>query len=534
MSTPLQDLLRIDEYRLPITRQEFLSWLKKILSGFGENPNDRLTLNVSTTTHYLMLRYGSGAEHFRSNYQLDYQGLNFTWDPVKFSPEEVLQMNYPKEVTLSPKAFYQLISKRPGCVKLGRRLGIDLPYELLREQIQGTKDRLVRDYPTGKLSETEVRSLSYEVNHILLDRLSMGSEMIMPNPMFDSKPKDIRKKGKKYLKLSLQELEPYIKPEDNRDQRAYTQQEIAQAVEEFVLDPHLYQQQFPTENDTPRSRLIKLVDFLFLKSIMADERIADALTKLKSIESDPDETPDVVKGMLKAGFSSSFIDQTIIYPSGRPRTTLPFIKQIPLLENREDYLVLHGSQGGVLIEPEYWDVTIKIKDPLLIPVVRYQAGMSRGLYYSGKGAYCGTFYYFEPNSSYYLTCTSALITPNKITALAYLLEELEPDLYQQLFKEDIEKVVELMVAENAKISRSEATEILTNMANFNYNFTHYNKDLYSVEDPLDQPICELAMKAKYQVIILTTMTGGSRMVTEVVDSRSRQESFDSIVRLAER
>ena len=73
-----------------------------------------------------------------------------------------------------------------------------------------------------------------------------------------------------------------------------------------------------------------------------------------------------------------------------------------------------------------------------------------------------------------------------------------------------------------------------------YDFLQHIDDMYAMEDFLDQPLCKLARlpdpetgRPRYEAILLTTMTGGSRMVSELLDVRSREESFRSLMRLEE-
>ena len=53
--------------------------------------------------------------------------------------------------------------------------------------------------------------------------------------------------------------------------------------------------------------------------------------------------------------------------------------------------------------------------------------------------------------------------------------------------------------------------------------------LYAIEDCLDQVICKLARKLDLDILILTDMIGSHQIVTEILDTRSRQDSFKNLV-----
>src|SRR5438132_6936899 len=53
--------------------------------------------------------------------------------------------------------------------------------------------------------------------------------------------------------------------------------------------------------------------------------------------------------------------------------------------------------------------------------------------------------------------------------------------------------------------------------------------LYALEDKLDQPLCLLGREYNLDVIILRNMVGSHQVVTEVLDTRTREESFKSLI-----
>lgn len=316
----------------------------------------------------------------------------------------------------------------------------------------------------------------------------------------------------------------------------------------------------------------------------------------------PDITRHLVEKLLEIGFPLSFINKYIIYPSGRPRTSMPFLKipQIPCQTALDNAMILKGnSENHVLIQSDWINKTVELKQPVMIPVIRYVAGMRRQTlhYYNLENTgnpYCGTFYYFEPNSNIFLNAHHILITPNKITGMYYLsqnwdvvmkiLEDpqlatnpawlglpynllgedilthllTDPDLSNFRLEHSEEINIALSPQEvsrifHARISDYNITLLLyldkvfpsitkkysldaylhsfKTMINGTFDFNEYHRGMYAFEDKFDQPLCQLAHKLQYDVIILTTMTGGTRIVTEVFDIRNREHSYNSLNRI---
>jgi hypothetical protein len=53
--------------------------------------------------------------------------------------------------------------------------------------------------------------------------------------------------------------------------------------------------------------------------------------------------------------------------------------------------------------------------------------------------------------------------------------------------------------------------------------------LYGAEDWFDQILCLLAKKMNIELVVLTRMVGAKQIVQEVLDARSREDSFKSLV-----
>lgn len=266
----------------------------------------------------------------------------------------------------------------------------------------------------------------------------------------------------------------------------------------------------------------------------------------------PDEKDETLKRLKSLDYSDDFINNILLYPSGRPKQDLFEVTRVKK-KNRTNEICILGLQFphyiADLSNGEYHQTTY-------FPVVRYQKGMS-GIYtssYKKDREYCGTFYYFEPDSPYYLECQSCLSTKNKVTAameLGYTLEEIV-DIYVNYFTEyiddsargntDLETYVnELTNSEKIKYYFEFIRNIDIGETN-GYQFLRWWLDglinnmplrfqakYYAFEDVLDQYICNEATNKKIEVILLKYMTGGNRVVSEVLDTRTRKQSFNSIV-----
>ena len=188
----------------------------------------------------------------------------------------------------------------------------------------------------------------------------------------------------------------------------------------------------------------------------------------------------------------------------------------------------------------------------LIRVSRYSVGMSRGLYFeSNVGKYCGTFYYYEPDSDVLLNIghkgefemfrnkVEAAISLSK-RALKVSSPEFSDVIKYSLYTLDgvIERMAKSLpkkILDEPKGDREIADALWAYWSGRNttkwlaYNDDTYVKEWYALEDPLDQMICTSARLLRLKVLILSNMTGANRLVTEVLDTRSREESVHSLV-----
>ncbi|CAK7995034.1 Hypothetical protein POVR1_LOCUS552 [uncultured virus] len=55
--------------------------------------------------------------------------------------------------------------------------------------------------------------------------------------------------------------------------------------------------------------------------------------------------------------------------------------------------------------------------------------------------------------------------------------------------------------------------------------------MYAIEDDFDQPICKIAHAKGIDIVTLTHMVGSHQVVTEILDTRDRSDSFKSLIYL---
>jgi hypothetical protein len=324
---------------------------------------------------------------------------------------------------------------------------------------------------------------------------------------------------------------------------------------------------------------------------------------VRSHEADPKGAVLTAQRLKQAGIPNDIIETYFLFPSGRPRTQMRFIPRTMKSFDPRTYLTLRSDAEKIRVSLDWWNKTITLDQELFLPVIRYQQGMGGSLYFNQNTTtkYCGTFYYFEPSSSYYLRSHKTLITPNKLTAI-YHLWRLRPGSIIDLdsladLRASIRHIVgtwlrwtgqrstdptppelteslrELGIQDRHPLSEAAAkyyndTILLfviaaiyfrqsivqegpeaagyPDYANTNnpvagweqwirdayygrLDFT-WSDWMYATEDWFDLQICAAGQRDHYDVIVLTAMTGATRLVSEVYDVRNREVSFDNIYR----
>lgn len=214
--------------------------------------------------------------------------------------------------------------------------------------------------------------------------------------------------------------------------------------------------------------------------------------------------------------------------SQRPRTDMSLFRSaLSQRINRKDVI-----DGKVIITGERWKV---------VPVTRYAQGMSRGLYHAtDKPAYaCGTFYYLEEESSAYLAYKTSLRAFNKTDAclkLGILDPEDENMEYILDDYDTLKKHIDGYYPRDMIMSPAEVYELSDLQFSVNPNrisseprYAGVRLGLYAGEDSFDQLLCREARDAGYDVVILENMIGAFQVVTEVLDTRTREDSFRSLL-----
>ncbi|CAK7994611.1 Hypothetical protein POVR1_LOCUS135 [uncultured virus] len=227
-----------------------------------------------------------------------------------------------------------------------------------------------------------------------------------------------------------------------------------------------------------------------------------------------------------------FLAPELVYRSNRPVTDMATFRGPRSHTIRREKIV----NNRVILNGEGWFV---------IPVTRYAAGMSKSLFYGESSSqYCGTFYYHEPESKTLLAYKTSRTFFNKYDALRNLVKDdqhksmdysgfayvLERHPLFQIFSKHYNGMVpsDLMLTPGEMINfdPDHRPRDLSNVA----RTLHYaGKVLYAFEDDLDQPICTMGAEQGIDLLILEKMPGAFQIVTEVLDTRSREDSFRSLV-----
>lgn len=190
----------------------------------------------------------------------------------------------------------------------------------------------------------------------------------------------------------------------------------------------------------------------------------------------------------------------------------------------------------------FYSAAINGEKWILVPVTRYSTGMSRGLYYGKTNKKsCGTFYYYEPESSTMLAFRKQLTTFNKYEGVKLLdtkgeyeeeLEKLEDDnLFMMYTNKQLKKDLMYTPVEYAELTKDIYNYFPEEVSKLDQK-PHYAGELfYAYEDHLDQALCILGKRNNYDIIVMESMPGSHQIVGEVLDTRSRMKSFENLVYL---
>lgn len=239
-----------------------------------------------------------------------------------------------------------------------------------------------------------------------------------------------------------------------------------------------------------------------------------------------------------------------LYSSHRPKTAMSLFRTTfsPTVQRHQ---IMQGVNG--------WQFYVTPQQDLryLLPVTRYSKGMSRGLYYGGDDSgkeYCGTFFYYEPESTTFLSYTTRADYFNKsVCALSFQSHNTQN---RELYAPNIAKHVfgdwpaDMMMTPlqaydyklyNLRIMMQNAEELTPGQGRLSFandlsqtpRYAGMLSGLYALEDDYDQEICVAGKRRGIDVIVLTHMIGSRQVVTEVLDTRSRQDCMASLVYLEE-
>jgi hypothetical protein len=256
--------------------------------------------------------------------------------------------------------------------------------------------------------------------------------------------------------------------------------------------------------------------------------------------------------------------------SSRPKTDMSLFRNPNSITVRRQDI----KDNTVNINGELWNV---------VPVTRYATGMKRGLFHGEERptTICGTFYYHEPESTTLLAYKTQHISFNKTTAYIelnvhesngsglyykdttkeeypptrpYLKSQRGPNDTVQ-YAEYVGSSVEPGTEDYAPFNIYDVSLLLDHAlgllpSDLKMNLEDIRRlrrfpmkggeqgikyyagellDLYAHEDAFDQPLCHHACKKGIDILIFTNMVGSFQVVSEVLDTRSREDSFKSLV-----
>ena len=238
----------------------------------------------------------------------------------------------------------------------------------------------------------------------------------------------------------------------------------------------------------------------------------------------------------------------LLYQSNRPVTNMSMFRQPTSVLYTNTPTPTDAPAGSSSSELSRGIVTTSGDIIQGIPVTRYASGMQVGLYNhddANEEDFCGTFYYYEPESTTYLTYSTFRVYRNKSKAVIELYKEfgvkLPHDINESFFNTKVPDDLRMTPLEYAKFFHEEyhddyypsvrgyasMTEHAKALPDRKY-YMGYNSGGYAEEDIYDQDICKVAALHGINIVIFTHMIGSHQVVTEVLDTRERLSSFDNL------
>lgn len=255
----------------------------------------------------------------------------------------------------------------------------------------------------------------------------------------------------------------------------------------------------------------------------------------------PIDKDKIIEKYRLIGLTENFL-RILIFSSGRPKINmLPYLEYFNI---KPKYYRDNFQSSRVIshyIEP-YFVSNEKngILENVLIPVIRYQQGMSGYLTSGDSELSYGTFYYYEPESPCFLHSIKTLVSWNKITACLDFgidIEIVQQMLYEKVkdrimineFDEAIDLYPKDMGLNTYGTKREQWNQVVEFYRDRNLNPLIHLPDMYAVEDIFDELLHKTAIEKKIDMILLKYMTGETRVVTEIYDVRDRKISFENLL-----
>lgn len=293
------------------------------------------------------------------------------------------------------------------------------------------------------------------------------------------------------------------------------------------------------------------ISFLNTKEFIECIRIMQKYTTVPSwfdllkefIVSEPSFQYEEITKYKDMGLSSEFIN-LLFYSTGRPRVDLGKYLSYFSINSKflnETHSNINIVQSSSILPLTVTDISDGFLSDIYIPVNRYQSGNIGYLTAHGgeQKQWCGTFYYYEPDSPYILYAPKVLVSWNKITACLDLGVEFDI-VYNVIYKSRKDWIIfdddgTDGLPNNMGFSVPDGTKeeqwisVIKAYQNRTLDPYIHQDQFYAAEDELDQIMCEVARDQEIDVLILKYMTGETRIVTEILDTRTRKSSFENIL-----
>lgn len=296
---------------------------------------------------------------------------------------------------------------------------------------------------------------------------------------------------------------------------------------------------FPTSIDTNKNYFIDYATDMPIDSIEF-WHTKHVIDKLLSLSQELKWSYKTLETHKRNGVTSAISLPLILYApelvykaSKRPVNDMSLFRG-PLVNKVKRSDIINNS---IMINGDEWK---------LIPVTRYAEGMSKGLFFTNTDTeYCGTFYYYEPESTTLLAYKTSESFFNKYTAVKTLGKNkiLDPETVKLL--NDLSNNLAFKLFTYGELPRdlmltpSEYIQLNSQINNVNIS-NKIPKDtskyyvgplieLYALEDGFDQPLCILGKSDNLNIIVLESMVGSHQVVTEILDTRDREDSFKSLI-----